>query len=322
MSKTLIRNRVPFPITLPPPFMVVLGQGQGIIVPQSEAVVISHLGGSSNLSSFLEVKAVPDGNALSSVATSHGVPMVAQVRAQANVDLSAPGAAIDGVTMTEGMRFLADLQTTPAQDGLYVWNGAAKAATRAPELPVGSSASGAMFIVLEGTDAAALRMVSTAPGSDVVGTDGLTTGAVGSSLAMTESDLRTAAAALTADLAVNSQKITGLAAATVAGDATRFEQVVRTTGNQTGASAIAGDKDWTGAALFSGGVSVTTAPSYPIRGTVAALNALVGVAAGAMGYATDGRKGAEGAGAGTGTMVYVDSTLAWVRVEDGTAVAA
>ena len=44
-------------------------------------------------------------------------------------------------------------------------------------------------------------------------------------------------------------------------------------------------------------------------------------ATGDMALATDGRKTGEGGGAGTGVMVYYDGSD-WVRVDDGTVVAA
>lgn len=97
----------------------------------------------------------------------------AAARAQGNITLSGPGAAIDGVTMAAGMRFWAPSQTTPAQDGLYIWNGAATAATRAPEMPAGYGANGALVSIGGGTDAGKVFQVTSAIGSDVVGTDGL-----------------------------------------------------------------------------------------------------------------------------------------------------
>ncbi len=52
--------------------------------------------------------------------------------------------------------------------------------------------------------------------------------------------------------------------------------------------------------------------------TVAQISTL---AAGDMAYASNGRKGAEGSGAGTGVLVYWDGT-AWRRVDDGATVLA
>jgi hypothetical protein len=50
-----------------------------------------------------------------------------------NINLAAPGATIDGVTMVAGDRFLAKDQTAGSQNGIYVWNGAAAAATRSTD---------------------------------------------------------------------------------------------------------------------------------------------------------------------------------------------
>lgn len=52
----------------------------------------------------------------------------------ANINLAAPGASIDGVTMSSGKSFLANGQTTGAEVGVYVWNGAATPATRRADL--------------------------------------------------------------------------------------------------------------------------------------------------------------------------------------------
>lgn len=97
----------------------------------------------------------------------------ARVRAQANVTLATPGATLDGVTMAVGDRFWTDVQSTPAQDGLYVWNGASTPATRAPQIPAGARVSGLLVSITEGTDAAKIAQVSNAPGSDIVGTSNL-----------------------------------------------------------------------------------------------------------------------------------------------------
>lgn len=48
-----------------------------------------------------------------------------------NINLASPGTSIDGVTMALNDRFLAKDQTATAQNGIYIWNGSAVAATRA-----------------------------------------------------------------------------------------------------------------------------------------------------------------------------------------------
>lgn len=96
------------------------------------------------------------------------------VRAQGNVTLSAPGATIDGETMTTDKRVCCDQQTTTSQDGIYLWKGASTPMVRATDFAAGMSVSMAAFGVQKGTDAAKRFEVTNYPGSDVVGTDGLT----------------------------------------------------------------------------------------------------------------------------------------------------
>jgi hypothetical protein len=68
-----------------------------------------------------------------------------------NLTISGPGATIDGVTMALQDRFLAKDQTAGAENGIYVWLGAAVAAVRAPDFSTGSQAVGAAVMVSEGT---------------------------------------------------------------------------------------------------------------------------------------------------------------------------
>jgi hypothetical protein len=80
--------------------------------------------------------------------------MPVKVAATTNVNLAAPGATIDGVTMATSDRFLATNQTTTADKGIYVWNGAASAATRAADADVfGELQDGTQVYVAAGTDA-------------------------------------------------------------------------------------------------------------------------------------------------------------------------
>jgi hypothetical protein len=95
------------------------------------------------------------------------------VRAQGNIDLSAPGATIDGVSMSVDDRFLADLQSTGSQDGIYLWKGAATPAVRSDDAQAGDSFAGAAVFVEEGTDADSGYVCTNNQGADVVGTDDL-----------------------------------------------------------------------------------------------------------------------------------------------------
>lgn len=76
-----------------------------------------------------------------------------RVKTQGNVDLSTPGATIDGISMASGDRFLAGSQTTASQNGIYVWTGAATPATRALDASTFAELEAAVVVVEEGTDA-------------------------------------------------------------------------------------------------------------------------------------------------------------------------
>lgn len=54
-----------------------------------------------------------------------------RVASTGNITIAGPGASIDGVTIAVNDRFLAKDQTAGSENGIWVWNGAAVAATRA-----------------------------------------------------------------------------------------------------------------------------------------------------------------------------------------------
>jgi hypothetical protein len=76
-----------------------------------------------------------------------------RVATSSNVNLASPGATLDGVSMASGDRFMARGQSTTAQNGLYVWNGAASAATRTTDASTAAELNNAIVHVTEGTDA-------------------------------------------------------------------------------------------------------------------------------------------------------------------------
>lgn len=95
---------------------------------------------------------VAENGAVTSTGTI-GVGKRAQVRVAAtgNLNLASPGGSIDAVSMVIGDWFLAPAQTTEAQNGIYIWNGAAVAATRAPDFATYNSYAGALVAVVAGT---------------------------------------------------------------------------------------------------------------------------------------------------------------------------
>ena len=76
-----------------------------------------------------------------------------RVSTQANVTLSGPGATIDGITMTANDRVLVRAQTASAENGIYIWNGAAVAMTRSLDCSTADELEQAVTTVEEGTNA-------------------------------------------------------------------------------------------------------------------------------------------------------------------------
>ncbi len=76
-----------------------------------------------------------------------------RVATQANLNLASPGATIDAITMASGDRVLVRAQTAGAENGIYVWNGAASAMTRALDANTFPELEQATTTVEEGTSA-------------------------------------------------------------------------------------------------------------------------------------------------------------------------
>lgn len=85
-----------------------------------------------------------------------------RVASTANINLASPGTTIDGITMVANDRFLAKDQTTTADNGIYVWNGSAVAATRAADMNTAAEVEQATLTVEEGTVNAATTWRQTA----------------------------------------------------------------------------------------------------------------------------------------------------------------
>jgi type II secretory pathway pseudopilin PulG len=74
-----------------------------------------------------------------------------RVASGANIDLSNPGASIDSIAMSAGNRVLVNAQASPAENGIYVWQGASTPMTRAGDAGSPAEISEATVQVLEGT---------------------------------------------------------------------------------------------------------------------------------------------------------------------------
>lgn len=77
----------------------------------------------------------------------------ARVATQSNLNLAAPGATIDGVTMVAGDRVLVRAQSSAPENGIYIWNGAATPMTRALDSSTSAELEQAVLTVEEGTSA-------------------------------------------------------------------------------------------------------------------------------------------------------------------------
>jgi hypothetical protein len=77
-----------------------------------------------------------------------------RVSTQGNLNLASPGATIDGITMAANDRVLVRAQTTASENGIYIWNGAAVAMTRALDASTFAELEQAVTTVEEGTNAA------------------------------------------------------------------------------------------------------------------------------------------------------------------------
>lgn len=88
-----------------------------------------------------------------------------------NINLSAPGSTIGGVTMPLNGRFLAPNQTNNTQNGIYIWNGASVPATRSSDANTSAELNNATVYVPDPTGATVgvtYRQITRNP---VIGTD-------------------------------------------------------------------------------------------------------------------------------------------------------
>jgi hypothetical protein len=130
-----------------------------------------------------QIHSVADGSASTDAVTLQqlqayvrGLDWKGSVRAAstANVTVSAPGASVDGVTFANGDRLLLKNQATASENGIYVFNGAASASTRATDATVGTLSGGAAVLVTEGTTNGDTAWVLSTDDPITVGTTALT----------------------------------------------------------------------------------------------------------------------------------------------------
>lgn len=99
----------------------------------------------------------------------------ARTASTGSVTVASPGASIDGVTLSNGDRVLLKNQSSGAENGIYVFNGAASPLTRATDADSGTDlADGSAVFVGEGTTNANTAWVQTTNNPIVIGTTATT----------------------------------------------------------------------------------------------------------------------------------------------------
>jgi hypothetical protein len=111
-----------------------------------------------------------------------------RVASTANINLASPGASIDGISLAAGDRFLAKDQTAGAQNGPYVWNGAAVPVTRAYDMDTAEEVIGAVIEVIAGTVNAGKVFRNTNTATPTLGTSALTFAEFGAGTPITAKD--------------------------------------------------------------------------------------------------------------------------------------
>ena len=157
---------------------VQLGKSGGRLVYDSGNTVFKFTGSDGSTPVNIRVASTPVNAADAASkgyvdANSEGLDVKASVRAAstANVTIAGPGAAIDGVTLASGDRVLLKDQTAGATNGIYIWNGAAAAMTRAGDMDATSEITGGAFtFVEEGTVNADSGWVISTDGAITLGT--------------------------------------------------------------------------------------------------------------------------------------------------------
>lgn len=106
------------------------------------------------------------------------------VATQSNINLAAPGATIDSVTMAAGDEFLARVQTSQPENGVYVWNGPSTPATRSLKANTGTELVNAVVPVIGGTSAGITYRQTAGPVT--IGTTNIVWTVFGGSAGMTQ----------------------------------------------------------------------------------------------------------------------------------------
>lgn len=196
-----------------------------------------------------------------------------RVASTANVNISSPGSSIDGVSLSNGDRVLLKNQSTGSQNGIYVWNGAASAMTRATDCDADAEVTaGLTTFVSEGTANANQLYALTTDAPITVGTTALTFTQIGSlSLGSSSPAALGSASAGSASVAAKEDHVHPTTGLVVAAGTGLTGQLV-TLGRKLSVNSISANATLSKAhdvnAINTGGGSVTaTLPAAPADGT-------------------------------------------------------
>lgn len=112
----------------------------------------------------------------------------ARLASTTNVTLASPGSSLDGVAVANGDYVLLKDQTSPVENGIYVFNGSAELLTRAVRADRDRDFVGAVVSVSEGTTNANTLWLCTTPAPIDLGHTALTWVKVGADLTVAEVD--------------------------------------------------------------------------------------------------------------------------------------
>lgn len=131
--------------------------------------------GAGDAAKVVTVKATEDGYELDVAAAGGTTPAPYEpvwAASDSNVDVASPGAAIGGYGgLADGNRVLLTSQTNGAENGLWVWHGAASPMTRPSDFADGSTQlMGGTVFVISGARSGTL-LVLNGPSDPVIGTD-------------------------------------------------------------------------------------------------------------------------------------------------------
>ena len=105
------------------------------------------------------------------MASGIDVKAACQAASTANITITAPGATLDGVTVANGDRVLLKDQTDPIENGIWVFNGAAAAMTRATDADEDSEVKRGLYtFITDGSANASSGWMLNTPNPITVGT--------------------------------------------------------------------------------------------------------------------------------------------------------